>query len=195
MNTVADAKDYSADLRLQGLVILVVAALVLLVVPAYLLVSPPDYLSHERPAIVLAAGGAVVVLLTLAAVLKGKGMLFKIPAKFYDEAVLIQPAIGIKPVVVPYKEIASLEIWWGLSYKRASRGCSVLSAHYSVNSVETFPDKESLRRFAEKVRPALEASGLKLSSADEDAVSLHYVFHRDIRRKGRTGAGGAWAPL
>ncbi len=194
MNLIADAKDYSLDMRSEGLLILVVATVVLLAVPAYLLVSPPDFLSHERPAIVLAAGGAVVVLLTLAAVLKGKGMLFKIPAKFYDEAVLIQPAIGIKPALVPYKEIASLELWWGLSYKRSSRGCSVLSAHHSVGSVETFPDKESLRKFAEKVRPALEASGLKLSSADEDAVSLHYVFHRDIRRRARPDAG-AWAPL
>ncbi len=194
MNIVADAKDYSEDLKMQGFVILVVAAVVLLVVPAYLLVSPPDFLSRERPAIVLAAGGAVIVLLTLAMVLKGKGMLFKIPAKFYDAAVLVQPSLGFKPAMIPYSEMASLELWWGLRYKRASRGCSVLSAHYSISSVETFADKESLRRFASSVRPVLEANGLRLSSADEDAGSLHYVFHKDIRRRGRPLAPSQLAP-
>ncbi len=192
MNLIADASGSSSDLRMQGFIALAVATVVLLSVPLYLLVSPPDFLARERPAIVLAAGGAVIVLLTLGMVLKGKGMLFKIPLRFYDEALLIQPVLGLNPAIVPYREIASLELWWGLPYKRAPRGCSVLSTHYSVTSVETFTDKESLRKFAEKVRPVLEQSGLKLSSADDEAGSLHYTFHRDIRKRGRPGA---WAPL
>ena len=95
----------------------------------------------------------------------------------------------MRPLVVPYREIVSLELWYGLGYKRVSRGSSALSSKYSVTSVEAFSDKESLRRLAEKVRPALEANGLKLATADDEAGSLHYTFHRDVGRKAR-GPGG-----
>jgi hypothetical protein len=195
MNLISDASAYSEDLRFRGFAILMVAAAAFIIVLAYLFVAPPDFLAHAKPAVALAALGALIVLFTLGLLLKGRGMLFKVPLKFYDEAVMVQPALGMRPVVIPYAEIASLELWWGLPYKKTARGCSVLSARQSVTSVEAFPDKESLRRMAEAVRPTLEQNGLKLSSAEEEAGSLHYTFHRDVgRRKARADVGAPANP-
>ena len=196
MELIDDAAGYSTDLRLRGFAIISLATVLLIVIPTYLLAAPPDFLSHERPAIFLAAGGALIVLCTLALVLKGKGMLFKIPLKFYDEAMLIQPVLGMRPVIIPYKEIASLELWHGLGYKRVGSGCYVLSSRNSVTSVEVFKDKQSLMAFLGKIRPALEKSGLRMSPPDEEAGSLHCTFHRDVgRRRPRGEAASPWAPL
>lgn len=195
MELIADAAGYSEDLKFRGFVIIMAAAAAFIIASIYLMVAPPDFLAHARPAVFLAAGGGLIVLATLGLVLKSRGMLFKVPLKFYDEAVLIQPVLGMRPVLVPYREIASLEIWYGLGYKRVSRGSSVLSSRYSVTSVEAFPDKESLRKLAEKARPALEASGLKLASADDEAGALHYTFHRDVGRKARPGGINPWRAL
>ncbi len=196
MELVADSSGSASDLRFRGFVIIMAAGAIFIIGSVYLMVAPPEFLAHARAAVFLAAGGALIVLATLGLALKGKGMLFKVPLKFFDEAVLIQPVLGLRPVIVPYKEIASMELWHGLGYKRVGSGCSVLSSRYSVTSVEPFKDKESLRALAEKVRPALESSGLKLKTAEDDAGSLHYVFQRDVGRRARAAEGtNPWKAL
>ena len=133
--------------------------------------------------VLLWTAGALIFLGVLVLYLQNKGMLFKIPLKFYDEGVQIQPLLAMKPKMVPYEEISSLELWYNVGYLRTKSGSSLLSSKVSVTSVENFPDKESIKRFVEQVRPVLESKGLKMKAPDEEAQSLQFVFHRDIGKR------------
>ncbi|HSB47588.1 MAG TPA: hypothetical protein VLD37_06250 [Candidatus Bilamarchaeum sp.] len=181
---VIDGREYSDDLSFGGLVVLALAVLLLFVLPFYLYVSPPDFLARAKPVVVLAGIGGFIVLITLALFLQNRGMLFKVPLRFMEERLQIQPIFSLAPKLVPYEDISELELWFGLPYRRAARGCSILSAKYgSVTSVETFPSRERLKAFAEAVRPFLEKRGLRMKMAEEDAHSLRVVFLRDVRKK------------
>jgi hypothetical protein len=181
---ILDGKDFSSDTRLQGLIVLALAVLLLFVLPLYLYYSPLEFLRLARPVVIFAGFGGFIVLLTLALFLQNRGMLFKVPLKFHDKAVQIQPIFSLGPKLVPYDEISEMEFWYGLSYRRASRGCYILSARYgSITSVETFPGKEKLKAFMAEVRPILEGKGMKMKNPQEDAGSLQVVFLRDVRKR------------
>lgn len=179
-----DARDYSSDLSFRGLMILSAAVLLLFVLPLYLYFSPPDFLKSARPAVVVAGVGGFLVIITLALFLQNRGMLFKVPLKLHDKMVQIQPIFSLGPRMVPYEDISELEFWYGLPFRRAVRGSSILSARYgSITSVETFKSKERLMAFAEGARPILESKGLKMRKPEEDPGSLHIVFLRDVRKR------------
>jgi hypothetical protein len=181
---VLDGKDYSSDLRLNGLIALALAVLLLFVLPLYLYVSPPEFLARAKPVVLLAGIGGVIVLLTLALFLQNRGMLFKMPIRFHEEKVQIQPIFSLAPKLVPYEGISEIEFWYGLPYRRAARGCSILSARYgAITSVETYPSKEKLTAFAAAVRPLLEKKGMKMRPPEEDLGSLRIVFLRDVRKR------------
>ncbi|MFN7991690.1 MAG: hypothetical protein U0R44_06040 [Candidatus Micrarchaeia archaeon] len=183
MRLIMDGKDFSADLRLPGFIFICMAGIVLIVFPLVLLVSPPRMFAGAVPAVMIGAIGAVIVLLMLGIYLKSRGMLFKLPLRVFDEGVMIQPIMGLKPAMIPYQDIASMEIWFGLGYKKAVCGCSILSFKGSVHSVETFRDKEDLRRFVDGFRLTMENNGLKMKPPEEEAGSLHFVFQRDVVKR------------
>ena len=177
---VADAKDYSSDLFVRGAAILALSGAMLIF--SIYFVSGLSGGSAILPVLVI---GSVLFLLTLFLFLKGRGMILHTPLRLSDEGVLIQPASGFHPVLVPYNDIASVELWWGLSYRRASRGCSVLSyRHGSVASVETF-EREPLKKFIDSIKPLLEKKGLMLRHSDEDARSSYFAFQRDVAQKAK----------
>jgi hypothetical protein len=107
-------------------------------------------------------------------------MLFKMPLRFHEKALQIQPLFSIGSRLVPYDDISEIEFWYGQNYRRAGRGCSVLSKrHGSITSVETFAGREKFKAFIAQARPILEGKGMRLKIV-EDTYSIQAVFLRDV---------------
>jgi hypothetical protein len=180
MKLVADSKDYSSDKRALSFALLFCFALPLMFAPLYLLVAP-GALNVPKQAIFALLLGGIALIVFLGVYLKGKGILFKVPLKAFAEGLLIQPAMGFRPLVVPYEDVASIELWCG-SAGRINAGCAILSGkHGSIKSVENFTDGNSLKAFAERIGPALEDAGFRTESAEEGASSARYVFRKALR--------------
>ena len=180
MKLILDAKKFSSDLRLRGFILLTLSAFLLIVLSIYLITNTPSQLTNAHPVVYVWTVGFFVFFLVFAIFLKTHGMLFNIPLKFFDKAIQLQPVFSITPKSVKYTEITSIELWYGLSYRKSTRGCSILSSDGSFMSVETFSDKESLKKLVEEIRPLLEGLRLKV---DEEETSIVYTFLRDLRTK------------
>jgi hypothetical protein len=183
MKLIADCREFSDDMSLMGFSSLLIATLLAIVLSVFIFVTPS--LSLLAP---IWAAGSVIVVVTLALFLKHRGLIFKVPMKVFEEGLLVQPAMGLKPRVIEFDDVASVELWWGLPYRKTARGCSVLSfRHGTLTTVETFHGKESLKRFAEAIRPALEAHGLRMKPPAEESDSMEFVFQRDVGHHNRPG--------
>ena len=182
MTLVADARKFSSDSSFIGFMILVISVIALFVVPRYVMATLPPDLMRIKPAIVAASGGAIIVLLTIGLYLKGLGIIFKFPVRFFREGLIIQPATSLSPRFIPYEDITSIELWQGISYKRFNGGVRV-STRSGVNasSVERFASAEKAMEFLEAVRPALESSGLQLREKEEGFGPIRYLFRRELR--------------
>lgn len=180
MKLVADSKDYSSDKRALGFTLLLCLSIPLMFAPLYLLVAP-SMLGIPAPAALAILLGGLVLLVFLGVFLKGRGILFKVPMKAFVEGMLIQPAMGFRPIVVPYGDISSIELSCGEPGKLKA-GCTLLSGKYGkVRSVENFTDADTLKAFAEKIGPALEDAGFRTESAEESATSARYIFRKSLR--------------
>jgi len=180
MELAADSKDFSSDKGAIGFVAMAIASLVLMLIPIYLIVSPPDLLAGAQSASFAMLFGSIITLFTLALFLKSNGMLFKIPLKVFDTSIAIQPVMSMRPLMVPYSDVSSIELWYHAKSQNRS-GCSVLSVtHGAVKSVENFRNKESLIAFAEQIRPVLEDFGFQSVAMNDSPSSAHYSFRRRI---------------
>ena len=175
MRIVADSNDYSADRRALSFALLLCFALPLIVIPLYLFVSPEEIIA--RPAAAALMGGAVLFIVFFGLFLKGRGILFKVPLKVFEEGILIQPKMRLGPKMVSFEHISSIELWHGRRNDSPS-GCSVLSSvDGRVSSTESFRDAEALRQFAERISPALFALGFRKSElSDPGAATI--VFRK-----------------
>lgn len=161
MNLIAQAGEYSTDRSAYGFIILALAMLPLISFPLYVMYSPG--LGQAGPAAAAFLVCSIALLAFLALFLKGRGMLFRLPIRAYDRGILMQPAMRIRPILVPYAEISSIEFWRGRQGGLHS-GCELRSAaHGTIRSVESFRDDESLSAFISRIRPALEENGLLMS--------------------------------
>ncbi len=180
MNLVADSSDYSKDQRAISFALLFCLAMPLMLAPLYMLVAPGAFSIPAQASLALLFGG-ITLIFFLGIYLKGRGILFKVPLKAFEEGLLIQPAMGLRPAVVPYKDISSIELWCGREGKMRA-GCAVLSqTHGRIRSVENFTDASSLKSFAERIGTALENAGFRTESAEESQDSARYVFKRSTR--------------
>ncbi|MEW6723082.1 MAG: hypothetical protein AB1324_07500 [Candidatus Micrarchaeota archaeon] len=180
---VIDARDYTSDLSFQGFAVMVAAAMLSIILSIYLIVGNPSFLTRAEPVSYVWAIGSAIVVATLILVLKGKGMLFRLPLRCMEDSILIQPVMGIRPRKLAYKDLASFEVWHNLGYRKVRSGASALTfRHGAVTSVEPFPDKDSVRRFAEGLKPVLEKNGMSMKTFEE-ADSLHFMFQRDVRKR------------
>lgn len=180
MKLVADSRDYSSDRRALSFALLFCFALPLMLAPLYLLVAP-EALNVPRPAVFALLLGGIGLIVFLGVYLKGKGILFKVPMKAFEEGILIQPAMGFRPLVVPYGDISSMELWCGPSGK-IKAGCAILSGKQgTIKSVENFSDARALKAFAERIGASLEGAGFRTESAEEGADSARYVFRKALR--------------
>jgi hypothetical protein len=184
MKLVADVKDYSADRKGIGFVLLVFSTLLLFVLPFYLVAQPPGFLRGLKPVIMAEGAGCFVFLIMLAVFMKSRGMLFKVPLRVYDESVLIQPALSLAPRMIPYARISSIELW----YESGCSGCAVQALPEGrVKSVECFSSRQKAKDFTDSIRPAMESSGFTMK-AEEDARSFRAMF-----RKTRAAAPSSFA--
>lgn len=178
MNLIADSAPYSSDNRLSGFILLVVIATPLMVLPIYLLVAPPPGLAGA--AILAFAIGSLMVLLLFGLFLKTRGYLFKIPFRVFDTGVMIQPIAHIRPKIIEWLDLSSLELWTGISYKKSDSGCAALTPSGEVKSTELFKDKESLKEFVSSIRTFLEEKGMKMVEEDEGDSSYSVKFRRSL---------------
>ncbi len=182
MKMVADAREYSKDHSSAGLVVLALSFMPLLVIPIYVLASPHEPLSGAPPAAFAFALSGLAFMGFFGMYLKSNGLLFKLPLRMFEEGLLIQPTLGIGPKKLQFREITAAELWQG----KSGGGCMVLTrGGAAIRSVENFRDREAMRAFAERIRPTLEAAGLKLAHNDDGEQSLRMTFRRSLVPGGR----------
>lgn len=180
MKLVADSAPYSSDNRLSGFILLVVIATPLMVLPVYLLMAPPPALAGAAPAALAFAIGSLMVVLLFGLFLKTRGYLFKIPFRVYDEGVLIQPTAHIRPKVIEWLDLSSLELWVGIPYKKSDSGCAALTPAGEVKSTELFKSKDSLMEFISVIRPSIEEKGMKMVEENEGDSYFSVKFRRSL---------------
>ncbi|MCI0503868.1 hypothetical protein L0Y65_04100 [Candidatus Micrarchaeota archaeon] len=179
MNLIADSKDFSSDQRKSGLALLLCFSIPLMFAPLYLLVAPSS-LGIPFPAALAVLLGGLALMLFIGLALKSRGMLFKVPLRVFDGGLLIQPAVGLKPVMVPYPDISAVELFYG-SEEKIKSGCSVSTfSRGRIRSIENFSGKDSMQSFAGKIRPALEQSGFRLDDSQEGERSARYLFRKPV---------------
>lgn len=179
MKLVADSKDYSSDKRALGFTLLICFAVPLMFAPLYLLVAPAALGFPAQAALALLLGG-LALLSFVFIFLKGKGIIFKVPMRVFDEGVLLQPLIGLRPRVLQYADVSSIELFYGAGGKVGSGCTAICKDGTRVRSVEHFNDKESLKSFTERIRPVLEQGGFRLIDSQEGGVSVRFSFRRPL---------------
>lgn|GEM_PF-6716831 len=176
MELVADAAHYSINRGATGLALLAISIIILFVIPLWIALQPPPSLTALKPALMAEAAGSVALLFMVALFLLGRGMLLKMPLRVYDEGLLIQPLLSTTPSIIPYKDISSIELWYGAPGNR--NGCAVLSRHGKrITSVEAFRDKIKAKEFTELIAPVFEAAGFTMRSEDGER-SFSIMFRR-----------------
>jgi hypothetical protein len=184
---IADSKDFSSDQLTLSFALLLCLSLPLIFVPLYLLIAPPPSFAIPKPAATALLIGAMFVIVFIGLFLKGRGILFKVPMRVFEEGIIIQPAMGIRPFLVPYADISAIEIWQGMDGKIRT-GCSVSSVNSgTVRSVENFIDKNALKSFVDRIRPALEQNGFRAEGAQESGNSARFAFRRPLSLQGVQG--------
>jgi len=177
---VADSRDFSSDQRALSFALLLCFSLPLIIVPLYLLFAPPAELAIPKPAAAALLMGAVAVIAFIVLFLKGRGILFKVPMRVFEEGILIQSAMGIRPVVVPYADISAIELWQGAEGKIRS-GCLLQSPKQGkIRSVENFTDKNALKSFAERLRHSLGQNGFRPDAVWEAENSIRISFRKPL---------------
>jgi hypothetical protein len=179
MKLVADSKDFSSDKRALGFTLLLCFSIPLMLAPLYLLVAP-SMLGIPAPAALAILLGGIALLVFLGLFLKGQGILFKVPLRVFEEGILIQSAVGLRPVIVPYSDISAIELFYGAEGK-VRNGCLVSSAKSGrVRSIENFSDKGMLKSFTERIRPTLEQNGFRMEDSAESGNSARFAFRRPM---------------
>lgn len=179
MNLIADSKDYSSDQRALGFALLLCFSIPLMFAPLYLLAAPSALGIPFQAAFAILAGG-LALMLFLGLFLKGRGILFKVPMRVFDEGIVIQPAIGLSPVLIQYGDISAIELFYGSNGKIKS-GCSVSSiSRGRIRSIENFSSGDSMQSFAGKIRPHLEDAGFRLEDSQAGENPARLAFRKSI---------------
>ncbi|MFH0884173.1 MAG: hypothetical protein V1861_00500 [Candidatus Micrarchaeota archaeon] len=183
MKLVADSKDFSSDKRALGFTLLLCLSIPLMFAPIYLLVAP-SVLGIPAPAALAILLGGLALMLFLGVFLKGRGILFKVPLRVFEEGLLIQPAVGLRPFLVPYSDISAVELFYGAEGK-VKNGCMVLSGQYGkIKSVENFTDAMALKSFTMAIEPFLMRNSFKMEINEEKGLTARFVFRRGSDRSG-----------
>ncbi|MEW6748198.1 MAG: hypothetical protein AB1295_00615 [Candidatus Micrarchaeota archaeon] len=180
MELIADAASFSSDNRFNGFMLLSLLSTPLFIISFYLLISPPELFADAKPAALAFVIGSFFVLLLLCLFLKTRGLIFKVPLRIYDGGILIQSTAHIRPKLVRWQDLTSLELWEGLSYMKTKGGSIALTSEGEVKTVELFKDKEALKTFVKTVRPVMEGHGLKMAAEDEGGSHYSATFRRSI---------------
>jgi len=180
MKIVADSARYSSDNRFSGFMMLVLLSSPLFIISVYLLLTPPELFEDAMPAAIAFTAGSILVLLLFGLFLKTRGLIFKIPIRVYDEGVLIQSTAHIRPKLIEWVDLLSLDLWEGLSYKKTKGGAIALTTEGEIKSTELFKDKNALKEFVAVVRPFLEEKGMKVVQEDEGESNYSITFRRSL---------------
>ena len=168
----ADAKDYSSDLRWLGYLAVGILAFVIGGVSlVYLLAHGPT-----TYALTWGCLGSSVVLLLSILTFHSLGVLSYAPLKVYDEGVEIQD--GSKRTIVEFEDIKSLNIYISWSSRSVSRECEIktISGKF-LSSKGYFSDKKKLAAFIDKIQPILKEKGFSVEK-EEDRRYLGFKFMR-----------------
>jgi hypothetical protein len=183
MKLIADSKDFSSDKRALGFTLLLCFAIPLMFAPLFLLAAP-SMVGIPAPAALAILLGGLALLLFLGLFLKGQGILFKVPLRVFEEGLLIQPAVSLRPVMVPYPDISAIELFYGAEGK-VKMGCSVSSAKSGrIRSIENFSDISALKSFTERIRPVLEQTGFRMEDSQESGNFARFAFRKPISFQG-----------
>jgi len=180
MKLVADSARYSSDNRFSGFMLLVLLSSPLVIISTSLLLTPPELFEHAMPAALAFAIGSIAVLLLFGLFLKTRGLIFKIPIRVYEDGVLVQPTSQIRPKVIEWMDLMSLELWEGLPYKKTKSGAVALTPAGEIKSTELFKGKEPLKEFINTIRPYLEDKGMKVVQEDEGESHYSITFRRGL---------------
>lgn len=180
MELQVDSARFSSDGKFSGFMLLVLLSSPLFIISAYLLITPPELFADAMPAALAFAVGSIFVLLLFGLFLKTRGLIFKIPLRVYDKGVLLQSTAHIRPKLVNWHDLSSLELWEGLPYKKTKGGCIALTSEGEIKTVELFRDKAAFKEFVGAIRPMLEENGLKMAHEDEGETYYSVTFRRSI---------------
>jgi hypothetical protein len=176
---IADSKDFSHDRRAVSFAILIISSIPFMFAPLYVLVWRSSLGVPLEAALAELLGG-ITLMLFLGLFLMGKGILFKVPLRAFDEGVLIQPAVGLRPALVPYADISAIELFYGADGS-VRTGCVVSAPKRGrIRSIENFHSPSAVESFVAAIRPALEQAGFRLADRHVGNRLARFEFRRHV---------------